>query len=140
MEKTAKNLKITSICILIVTVLRLVFAIITLCIGLKTPEMEMLAGLTPEIVSVVVTLAWVGSVISIVPGIYLGLKGLKVAKNPDSSKAHLICAMVLIVFTALAILSVFNQNVNILEVVEVVAVGILYVLYYLEAKKLRVNA
>ena len=36
------------------------------------------------------------------PGIYVGLKGLKIAKNPDSSKGHIVWAKILL---AIAVLS-----------------------------------
>jgi hypothetical protein len=39
------------------------------------------------------------------PQVYIGVKGIKVAKNPDSSKAHIVWAVIFIVFAVFAAIS-----------------------------------
>ena len=40
-----------------------------------------------------------------VPQVYIGVKGIKVANNPDSSKAHIVWAVIFIVFAVFAAIS-----------------------------------
>ena len=39
------------------------------------------------------------------PQVYIGVKGIKVAKNPDSSKAHIVWAVIFIIFAVFAAIS-----------------------------------
>ena len=48
----------------------------------------------------------------LIPNIYIGVKGLKVAKNPDSSKAHIVWAIILLVFSCLALISPIVDFIN----------------------------
>ena len=41
----------------------------------------------------------------LLPHLYIGIKGIKIAKKPDSSKAHIVWGVILIAFTALALVS-----------------------------------
>ena len=57
------------------------------------------------------------SLIILAPQIYIGLKGLKMAKKPDASKAHINWAMVLFVLSILALVSpimniISGQNIS----------------------------
>ena len=76
----------------------------------------------------------------------MGIKGLKIAKNPDTSKAHIVWAMILLVLTAISILSAIGEMaksadliMDILGVAALVCSGLLYGFYYWEAKQIRAN-
>ena len=43
------------------------------------------------------------SVLFTLPGLYVGFKGLKMAKNPDNSKGHIVWAKILFVFAVLSL-------------------------------------
>ena len=43
------------------------------------------------------------SVLFTLPGIYVGFKGLKIAKNPDNSKGHIVWAKILFVLAVLSL-------------------------------------
>ena len=53
------------------------------------------------------------SVICLLPSVYIGIKGLKIAYNPDSSKAHIVWGCIVFVFTVIgaiaALLDFLNQ-------------------------------
>ena len=148
MEKLRKNLKLTSFCILLVTTFRLITSFLTFFNGglEVTPEM-IPAGSTREIVYISLLIAWIIGLIFFLPSYYVGFKGLKVAKNPESSgKAHIIWAMIMLIFSVISVLSSVGQlssvkdlTMSILDLSEVVLCAMLYFLYYLEAKKIRAH-
>ena len=41
----------------------------------------------------------------LLPQLYIGIKGLKIAKRPDSSKGHIIWGVILVVFAACGLIS-----------------------------------
>jgi hypothetical protein len=43
--------------------------------------------------------------ILLLPQLYIGVKGMKIAKNPTSSKGHIVWAVILLVFLAFGIIS-----------------------------------
>ena len=101
MEQTRKNLKTTSILVLLFAVLDLVRVIVSLIFdGFGSAE-----GATDGAVLVanIIVLSVTG--ICLIPQVYIGLKGIKVANAPDSSKAHIIWAMILFVITVLSLIS-----------------------------------
>ena len=56
------------------------------------------------------------SFILLLPQIYIGVKGIKIAKKPDSSKGHLVWAIILAAF---AVLSISTPVSNIMQGVNV---------------------
>lgn len=56
------------------------------------------------------------SFILLLPQIYIGVKGIKIAKKPDSSKGHLVWAIIL---SAFAVLSISTPVSNIMQGVNV---------------------
>lgn len=77
-----------------------------------------------------------------IPQIYIGIKGIKVAKNPDSSKAHIVWAVIFLAFAVLgAISSTWNmidtKDIvgNILGLINAVVDITLYFLYVKYAKQ-----
>lgn len=147
MEKTRYNLKITSICILLVTAFRLVSNIFNFFNGGLEVTSDMIPeGYTKEMVYITLVVMGVISLLALLPSIYMGIKGLKIAKNPDTSKAHIVWAMILLVLTAISILSAIGEMaksadlvMDILGVAALVCSGLLYGFYYWEAKQIRAN-
>lgn len=147
MEKLKKSLKISSLCILLVTVSRLAFALMSYFKGnLEVTDDMIPEGFTREMATASVMIVWVIGLIALLPSFYLGFKGLKIAKNPDNSKAHIIWAMIMLIFSVISVLSSVGQlssvkdlTMSILDLSEVVLCAMLYFLYYLEAKKIRAH-
>ena len=101
MEQTRKNLKTTSILVLLFAALNLVRVIVSLIFdGFGSAE-----GATEGTVLAANIIVLVVAGICLIPQVYIGLKGIKVANAPDSSKAHIIWAMILFVITVLSLIS-----------------------------------
>lgn len=102
MEKSRKHLKTNSIVILILTfatILNLLSALIELnrvAIPIDAPENTLI--ITKIIIIIV-------STVILLPQIYIGIKGLKVAYKPDDSKSHIVVATILLVLTVLGTIS-----------------------------------
>ena len=47
------------------------------------------------------------SVLILLPQVYIGLKGLKMAKEPDSSIGHIVWGVIVTAFTAMGLISAF---------------------------------
>lgn len=84
------------------------------------------------------------SLVFLLPQLYLGIKGLCVAENPDSSRGHIFCSMVLFVLDLLAlvapIISIVTQDgdpsgVNFRSIVGTLASATVYYEYHKYAKK-----
>ena len=145
MEKARKNIKVTAICIIALALLKLVASIVNFVTkGVEVPESMITPELTRDAVYAIMVVAWVVTLILHLPSFYVGFKGLKVAKNPDNSKAHIIWATILLVFAVISVLSQVGELSKatdmldaILKIVDEVCIGVLYVFYILEAKKIR---
>ena len=48
----------------------------------------------------------------LLPQIYIGLKGIKIAKTPDSSKAHVVWGIILLVLTVLGLIPLIVEIVQ----------------------------
>ena len=81
-------------------------------------------------------------IILLLPQIYVGVKGLKIAEKPDNSKAHIVWAIILAVISAIGIISpVFNiinaGNIvdNVVELIDLATDVAVYVAYIAYAKQ-----
>ena len=45
------------------------------------------------------------SLVCLLPQVYIGIKGLKIAKNPDSSKGHIVWGIILLAFAIIGMVS-----------------------------------
>jgi hypothetical protein len=101
MEQTKSNFKITSILVLILAGLSLVQTVVMLAFGFANP------GNVPEqAVLITKILVAVISLLLLLPQVYMGVRGLKLVKNPDpAANAHIIWAIILFVFSVLALIS-----------------------------------
>lgn len=109
MEKSGKNLKNMSIAVLVLAGISLVRLIVTFIVTQLHIEEYLLVEATEDVteeefkIGLIVIL--VLGLICLIPQIYVGFKGLKMAKNPDSSKAHIVWAIILLVLSIIAIIS-----------------------------------
>ena len=104
MNNSRKHLKINSIIILIFAACTLLNIIAELFFGdLSTVTIP--DGAPNNIVLITQIFMLVFSAILLLPQIYIGFKGIKVAKKPDSSKAHIVWAIILFVCAVITLLS-----------------------------------
>ena len=80
--------------------------------------------------------------ILLLPQIYVGVKGLKIAKNPTTSKGHIVWAIILTVCTVMSIPSPISDiaqgiqvGANIMELFRLAIDILLYVTYVVCAKR-----
>ena len=102
MEQSRKHLKISSIVVLVFT-LGTIFNLIAGLMNLDNAAIP--DGAPDNILTITKTILMVVSGILLLPQIYIGLKGLKVAANPNSSKSHIIVATIVFIFARISLLS-----------------------------------
>lgn len=100
MENTRKELKLTSIVILVFAALSLVSVITSIIFGdfsslADTPDGVLLAS---KIIVVVI------AALILLPQVYVGVKGIKIAKAPVSTKAHIVWATILLVISVISVI------------------------------------
>ena len=103
MENSRKNLKNSSIIVLALAALSLINILFELFFGELSEELKNAAlpeGGADNIILIARIIIVVVSVLMLLPQAYIGIKGIKLAKNPDSSRAHIVWGVILIVFTA----------------------------------------
>lgn len=100
MEKATKQLKQSSIFVLLFAGLSLLQIIGFLLWG-DLNSAEIPEG-SPENILLITKIFLLSlSVVMLLPKIYVGFKGLKIAKNPTPAKAHLFWAVIILVFNVL---------------------------------------
>ena len=104
MEQSRKHLKISSIVILIYAAATLVKLLTEIFLG-ELNSAEIPDGSPANILLIAKIVLTVFSFIFLLPEIYVGLKGLKMAYNPDSSRFHILLAMILLGFTAVSMIT-----------------------------------
>ena len=111
MEQARKNLKISSMLVLLFVGLSLV-QIVTELIFVELNAVPIPEGSPDNILLITKTFVIVIALILMLPKIYVGVKGLNVAKNPTASKGHIIVAVIIFV---LSILSLIEPAMGILK-------------------------
>ena len=106
MQKTRKNLKSTSIVVLALAGLSLINLVFEIFFGdlkemLKTAPVP--EGAPANIVLSTQIFVLAVAILHFLPNLYIGFKGIKLAKNPDDSKAHIIWGIIVTAFTALSL-------------------------------------
>ena len=102
MEKAQKNLRYSSFFVLFFAALSLLQIIAALAFG-PLNQAEIPADAPENILNITKIFLLVISLVMLVPNIYVGVKGLRVAKNPNTSRGHIIWACILFVFSVLAL-------------------------------------
>jgi uncharacterized membrane protein len=142
MEKNKKNLKVLSILILALAVYSLIRIVLSVFwIDLNPEDLTDGASATHLLIGQI--FVCVVSVILLIPQIFVGIKGIKVSNNPDSSKAHIVWAVILTVLSVIGILSPASELIkgvavldNLLAVADMALDAIIYIEYINYAKKL----
>ena len=135
MEKAKNQLKASSFVILFFVALSLVNVALQIFSGkLNVTGMNDIAKIVAIVISVLVLL----------PQVYVGVKGLKMAKAPDSSKAHIVWAAILMAFGVIALIDPISalanaQNVsnNIASLATTILEICIYVIFISSANTLR---
>jgi uncharacterized membrane protein len=142
MEKNKKNLKVLSILILALAVYSLIRIVLSVFSIDLNPE-DLTDGASATLLLVGQIFVCVVSFILLIPQIFVGIKGIKVSNNPDSSKAHIVWAVILTVLSVIGILSPASELIkgvavldNLLAVADMVLDAIIYIEYISYAKKL----
>lgn len=104
MEQARKRLKTSSIVVLILGGLTLLNILLEVFFGnlndAVSPE-----GASATILLIVKILVLAVSLVLFLPQLYIGIKGLKMAKAPDSSKGHIVWGIILIVLGFVGLIS-----------------------------------
>ena len=104
MEKTKKNLKITSVVLLIMAGFSLLNILAELCFG-EINSAALPEGAPGNILLIAKIILLAISSLLLWPQIYISIKGLKIAKNPNASKRHIFWATVLLILSVIALIS-----------------------------------
>lgn len=104
MEKTRKNLKITSIVLLIFAGSSLLNILGEIFFG-EINNAAIPEGAPENILLITKIILLVFSTLLLWPQIYISIKGLKIAKSPDASKRHIFWATVLLVLSIIGLIS-----------------------------------
>ena len=142
MEKSKQNLKVMSILILALTALSCVKMIVNLCTGgLKVDKVP--EGMTEGLMMVSLIISAAVSFALLLPQVYVGIKGLKFAETPDSSKAHIVWAIVLAILagvgTISAISGITQSDKLVTSLINAIDSGldvVVFIVYAVEAKRL----
>lgn len=142
MEKARKNLKFVSEVILIILTISLVRSILEVFLAKVNLE-----GVPAELIPFSKIVLCVMFVVLSIPQIYIGVKGIKVANNPDSSKAHIVWGVIFTIFSVFSVFSAVsgltkggNTFGDILALVSAVAQFALYFIYVKCAKQIAAKA
>ena len=104
MEQSRKNLKTYSIIVLALAILALIEMVFELFFG-EINNAQIPEGAPENILMITKIVLAAITLLLYLPQIYIGIKGISVAKNPDSSKAHITLGMILFVLTAVSLIS-----------------------------------
>ena len=133
MEQSRKHLKISSIVVLILAGVTLLNLVSELLFG-EINRAEIPVGAPDNILLITKIILLVVSVVLLLPQIYIGMKGIKVAKKPDSSKGHIILGTVLLVIATLALVSpaiaIFNREDVFNNVSELLSIAVEVIVFF----------
>ena len=108
MEQARKNLKTSSIIVLALaglSLLNLIFGIFFGDLNTELNNATIPDGSPDNVILIAKIFVLVVSILMLLPQLYIGLKGLKMAKKPDASRGHIVWGIILVVFTAMGLLS-----------------------------------
>ena len=104
-------------------------------------------GVTKEFWVAAVIIVAAISFLLLLPQIYIGIKGIKVTKNPDSSKGHIVWVVILLVISIIGLVAyvveaiktgAFKDNISVIA--NMLLDVAIYSSYLEYAKKVRANA
>ena len=116
MNNSRNHLKEASFLVLLFTAFSFIRMIIQLFVGFEADPTQV--GVSHEIIVVTMIVMFVVGLILLLPQLYVGVKGMKIAKNPTSSKGHIVWAVILLVFSAFGIISTVTSIAEQINVVD----------------------
>ena len=142
-EQTKKNLRIISLCLVIFSIVSLALAAMDLITFWM--DRDNYSGTSDGVVLASIRIVGVMSLLMVAVQIYIGLKGMKVAKEPDSSKGHITWATVLLVLSIIALVSPVMEMIqtkaivaNVVTIIDCLVDVLLYYYFIKWAKEVRV--
>lgn len=144
MQKTKSEFKILSMLLLVLAALDAVRIITNLVKNVNAAQ-QALSGIAPELVKIAVIIAGVVSLALLLPDIFLGVRGIKIANGAEvTGRGHIIWAKVLLVFSiiaaVLAVVDLIGSSDILMSLLSLATAGIdvaLYVFYIKYANALR---
>ena len=103
MEQMRKNLKLTSIAVLALAVFSLLQIVSELLFG-ELSYATIPEGVTEDIILITKIFVCAVSFLLTLPNVYVGIKGLIIAKEPNCSGGHIIWAIILLAFASFALI------------------------------------
>ena len=116
MSISRNHLKEASFLVLLFTAFSFIRMIIQLFVGFEADPTQV--GVSHEIIVATMIVVFVVGLILLLPQLYVGVKGMKIAKNPTSSKGHIVWAVILLVFSAFGIISTVTSIAEQINVVD----------------------
>ena len=116
MSNSRNHLKEASFLVLLFTAFSFIRMIIQVFVGFEADPTQV--GVSHEIIVVTMIVMFVVGLILLFPQLYVGVKGMKIAKNPTSSKGHIVWAVILLVFSAFGIISTVTSIAEQINVVD----------------------
>ena len=116
MNNSRNHLKEASFLVLLFTAFSFIRMIIQLFVGFEADPTQV--GVSHEIIVATMIVMFVVGLILLLPQLYVGVKGMKIAKNPTSSKGHIVWAVILLVFSAFGIISTVTSIAEQINVVD----------------------
>lgn len=134
METKRKNLKWTSVVVLVFAALMLVNIAVRACFW-WIKDVPLSSGIEPDMMNIAMATFLVISLALFLIQVYIGIKGLKIAKKPDSSKCHIVLAMILFVTGAIGLISPIVgiiRQIDVSDNISVLLSGLVEVTVFLE--------
>ena len=137
MEKSKKELKALSIVILVFAVVYFAENIIGAALdGFVIKDIP--EGVSFSVAQAVYISVLVLSFLFILPDVYIGIKGIKAAKEPVKTKAHITWAKVLMVISIIAVISsvveAFSSKDLVMDIISIADMTVNACLYYFYIK------
>lgn len=142
MEKTRKQLKEISVVILILAAFSLIRSVIDVILT-DFSQASRLEGVTPGLILATQIFLIVFAFVLMIPEIYVGVKGIKIANASSSSKAPIVWAVILAIFSGVGVISSVSSLIHqgdlvgdLLALANTVVDVLLYITYINHVKKL----
>lgn len=117
MNNSRSHLKEASFLVLLFTAFSFIRMIIQFfVVGFEVDPAQV--GASHELIVAAMIVVFVIGLILLLPQLYVGVKGMKIAKNPNFSKGHIVWAVILLIFSAFGIISTVSSIAEQINVVD----------------------
>lgn len=103
MEQSRKYLKLSSIAVLALALFSMLQLVSELLFG-DMNQAVIPEGAPDNILLITRIILFAVAFLLMLPNIYIGIKGMRIAKKPNASKAHIVWAIILLAFACLSII------------------------------------